>query len=928
MKKKLLLLLFLTVSMLSFADVPFRNHRANFFSAMPVPSGSIVFIGNSITNMHEWRDAFGNPQLLNRGISGAISDELVENLETYILNKPSKVFLMVGTNDLGTSGIRYPQHPFRNIQKIIDRIRRESPATSIYVQSILPSTNNRTKADITKTNALLKAYCDSLGIAFVDLYPLFAKADGSMKDGYSYDNLHPTAIGYSTWCKAIEGMVGSNSVYPDPTVNNNNGVTGSHGMRLTAFAQLPVMAEDVIMFGDDMQHGCEWHEVLRDSRVKNRGTGWGYASADIPLLRKFVAGTFNGRAGNAAPAKIFVYAGAADMNNGNVDFNTAVENYTALINDLKAAAPASQIYIESLVPSSDAARNANRYQPFNDKLREIAANLNVTYIDLYTPLMDNGARNPAFFYPNTQLPSGLGYVKIGEILAQYIEGSHPVTLEEAQTYQTLNNARNALGQLLSKAYDLKYDGSAGSYPAESKARMAEQETAAYALLAQGDAASVEQMKAQAAALREALSAILPEIILPQASTDENTVWYTLTSNRQAKVMHSNGAGRAVTGSAASGRASSQWKFVRRSDGTFNIINRADQSYLNPNVAYDDSVKTSATEPARGWTLSYCNTPGMFNIACGNVEINQTGSDKICNWSAGRDGADKADVGCQYVIEAAAEPVEDLSTGWYRIKMKYHNALGGHYAANAFAGCYVFNAAEEYNQNGTWWYPLTFQEAPAEPAADDAAYYVRIINTGGVYNMQSANGHYLADNATASALPATISVNRDEEGVHLASHWIPFRFSNGIILGKSSTAVYADTRYEVTPVDLAGNGLAAWTVSIVNAPAATNINSAARVTCTTSGVSGLGKVYDNGTIFLPAGVMPAPGEFLLSLSGDYDVEIDQAGKSVTLTYGKPSGIQDMRLEQSASRYFDLQGRRVARPAKGVYVAKGKKILVGR
>ena len=58
-----------------FADGPFRNHRYDSFKVLSTNSESIVFIGNSITDMHCWPEAFitsdGNYlPIVNRGNSG------------------------------------------------------------------------------------------------------------------------------------------------------------------------------------------------------------------------------------------------------------------------------------------------------------------------------------------------------------------------------------------------------------------------------------------------------------------------------------------------------------------------------------------------------------------------------------------------------------------------------------------------------------------------------------------------------------------------------------------------------------------------------------------------------------------------------------------------------------------------------------------
>ncbi len=102
----------LLTTAISFADGPFRNHRYDAFKVLPVNSEQIVFIGNSITNMHEWWEAFGNHNVVNRGVSGAITDEGLANIEAIAAGKPKKVFIMLGTNDLGTNGIRTRSHQY------------------------------------------------------------------------------------------------------------------------------------------------------------------------------------------------------------------------------------------------------------------------------------------------------------------------------------------------------------------------------------------------------------------------------------------------------------------------------------------------------------------------------------------------------------------------------------------------------------------------------------------------------------------------------------------------------------------------------------------------------------------------------------------------------------------------------------------------
>ncbi|MBR1469473.1 MAG: family 20 glycosylhydrolase [Prevotella sp.] len=152
-------------------------------------------------------------------------------------------------------------------------------------------------------------------------------------------------------------------------------------------------------------------------------------------------------------------------------------------------------------------------------------------------------------------------------------------------------------------------------------------------------------------------------ILPTPSTDTEEHWYSFCSSlRDNLYTHSNGAGAGLTGGADSNSDQMLWKFVKRADGTFDIINRADGSYISPTASYDTQIKTSASRPAKGWTLKAANTPGMLIITCGTVELNQTPSGHanrpIFNWSEGNTGNDTADLGCQFAIREVFPPSED------------------------------------------------------------------------------------------------------------------------------------------------------------------------------------------------------------------------------------------------------------------------------
>ncbi len=129
-------------------------------------------------------------------------------------------------------------------------------------------------------------------------------------------------------------------------------------------------------------------------------------------------------------------------------------------------------------------------------------------------------------------------------------------------------------------------------------------------------------------------------------------WYTFcTPLRGIRYTKSNGVGEGVVGESTSGAAESmQWKFVVREGerDAFDIVNRADGSYISPVANYNTQVSTTSTQPAAGWQLGKAATADKYIIYCGSVQLNQTNIDgKIYNWGGGNNTTDD---GCQFAIE--------------------------------------------------------------------------------------------------------------------------------------------------------------------------------------------------------------------------------------------------------------------------------------
>ncbi|MEE0804280.1 MAG: GDSL-type esterase/lipase family protein [Prevotellamassilia sp.] len=644
------------------ADGPFRNHRYDSFKALSVTSDNILFIGNSITDMHCWHEVFVTSNgdylpIVNRGNSGTYSTEQSDNLESYINGKPKKVFMMIGTNDIATSGgLNFsPEQVLAYVKSIVARIHARSPQTKVYLYSILKNrTGNRVEATWLKANELTKAYADATeGVTYIDLYDKLAGvADGG---AWSYDYLHLTAGAYQAWASTIceylaEGEDYTVScVYPENTltVQNAGGLGGSHGMRGTYFSCLPIKSNDVLVFGDAFVKNGEWQEFLGNPNVKNRGTGWNN-SGDIATTSKIVDATYATVEGVAkADAKaIFLYTGTADCT-GSTDIATVKTNYKALVDKIAEKSPTSKIYLMAICPRNNAGHNA-RIAELNAYMESIATG-NIRFVDTYTPMLNGETVNSKYVFSNDYI-GGLAYVKIANLmkealLADFPEDTYNVTTEaDAEVRYAQAGLRNQLTQVIARGLVAQRGDAAGQYNAAKMAAFDTKVADANALLEKTNITQ-DEVTAFAGELNTILNGALS---MPTNSTQGNEVWYQLfTPNRGNKYLTSNGTGAGVTGNAKHNYATGMWKFVARTNGGLDIINRHDGSYLAPTASNNTQLTTSKTQPAAGWTLDYANTPGLFIVKSGSVQLNQTNNEAVYNWGG---GTNRDDTGCQYKIE--------------------------------------------------------------------------------------------------------------------------------------------------------------------------------------------------------------------------------------------------------------------------------------
>ncbi len=155
--------------------------------------------------------------------------------------------------------------------------------------------------------------------------------------------------------------------------------------RASLFEELGTDSTSIVFFGNSLTHGCEWHELLDNPNVLNRGI-----NGDI------VEGLYErvGSITKGHPAKIFLLIGVNDVSHDLTadSIAAAIEN---LIVRIQRETPGTKLYLQSLLPINN---SFGRYRKLTGKeqvirdinalLEPMAQRYGITWIDLHQAFCD------------------------------------------------------------------------------------------------------------------------------------------------------------------------------------------------------------------------------------------------------------------------------------------------------------------------------------------------------------------------------------------------------------------------------------------------------------------------------------------------------------------------------------------------------------
>jgi len=194
----------------------------------------LLFLGDSITQAWEkrgrevWDTYYQRRQAFNLGFSGDRTEQVLWRLQHGEVEglSPKLVVLMIGTNNTG-----HRQDPAEQtvagIRAILGELKTRLPKSKVLLLSVFPrgaTPEDPLRKLNTEINSQIAKLSDNRRVFTLDINAIFLEKDGSLPRSIMPDLLHPNALGYRMWARAMEPklreLLGEKPEPGEPTVVN------------------------------------------------------------------------------------------------------------------------------------------------------------------------------------------------------------------------------------------------------------------------------------------------------------------------------------------------------------------------------------------------------------------------------------------------------------------------------------------------------------------------------------------------------------------------------------------------------------------------------------------------------------------------------------------------------------------------------------
>lgn len=174
--------------------------------------GKIVFAGSSLMEMFPIEQFVKEDKLnivvYNRGVGGFVTEELLENINTCIIDlQPSKLFINIGTNDLSDSRRSF-EEIFERYGKILSIVTEKVDDVSMYIMAYYPVNYNaateemkpclkiRSNEKIKAANEEVARLARKFNANYIDVSEPLKDENGDLKAEFTIEGMHINEQGY------------------------------------------------------------------------------------------------------------------------------------------------------------------------------------------------------------------------------------------------------------------------------------------------------------------------------------------------------------------------------------------------------------------------------------------------------------------------------------------------------------------------------------------------------------------------------------------------------------------------------------------------------------------------------------------------------------------------------------------------------------
>lgn len=178
------------------------------------------------------------------------------------------------------------------------------------------------------------------------------------------------------------------------------------------FEAMPNDTNEIIFLGNSITEGCDWAELFRNSKIKNRGISGDIIEGLINRINEVV---------ESHPQKIFLLIGTNDLAR-NKSINQILSDYERLIILIKDKTPKTELYIQSILPThNQETRKNGDIMEINKGLIKLSAKYNSVFINLFESFRnEKNELDLTYSYDGLHL-NGNGYLLWKKVIENYVK---------------------------------------------------------------------------------------------------------------------------------------------------------------------------------------------------------------------------------------------------------------------------------------------------------------------------------------------------------------------------------------------------------------------------------------------------------------------------------------------------------------------------